>query len=210
MKVIKRSQLVVVSLSFMVMIAGYINYKYNPEREENLGQTVFVNSKDSFMYEDIKVYEDVNLTENKDDNESNQEETTPSVDTITNTRENLYDQKKVTETISSMKSDRNNMFSELEENYTSVIEASSQNTNQAKEYQDKLSQLIKNKHLITIVEDIIKSKGIDDIVIVPTNENLNVILADNEEITKDKIAMVQKIIKDELGFPAEKVTITVP
>lgn len=210
MKVIKRSQLVVVSLSFMVMIAGYINYKYNPEREENLGQTVFVNSKDSFMYEDIKVYEDVNLTENKDNNESNQEETTPSVDTITNTRENLYDQKKVTETISSMKSDRNNMFSELEENYTSIIEASSQNTNQAKEYQDKLSQLIKNKHLITIVEDIIKSKGIDDIVIVPTNENLNVILADNEEITKDKIAMVQKIIKDELGFPAEKVTITVP
>ena len=64
--------------------------------------------------------------------------------------------------------------------------------------------------MITIVEDLIKSKGITDIVIVPTNENLNVIVADDEEITNDKIAMIQKIIQDELDFPADKITINVP
>ena len=42
----------------MVMSAGYVNYKYNPEREENLGQSVYVSSKDGFMYSNIKIYED--------------------------------------------------------------------------------------------------------------------------------------------------------
>ena len=61
-----------------------------------------------------------------------------------------------------------------------------------------------------MVEELIKSKGIDDIVIVPTNDNLNVIVADKEEITKEQIAMIQKVIQDELKFPADKITISVP
>ena len=102
------------------------------------------------------------------------------------------------------------MFSELEETYSKVIETNSTDVKQLTEYQNKLNELIENKHMITIVEDLIKSKGITDIVIVPTNENLNVIVSDDEEITNDKIAMIQKIIHDELDFPADKITINVP
>ncbi|MDD2627776.1 MAG: SpoIIIAH-like family protein [Clostridia bacterium] len=193
MKVLKRSQIAVISLSLMVMIAGYINYKYNPEREENLGQTLFVNSKDGFMYSNVNIYDEENK---KYDNKK--------META-----NLYDEKNK-KSLNNFRASRNNMFSELQANYSSVISANATNDEQIKEYQDKLNELIKNKHLITIVEDIIKSKGIDDIVIVPTNENLNVIVADKEEITKDKIAMIQKIIQDELKFPANKITISVP
>lgn len=188
MKIMKRSQIAIISLSLMVMIAGYVNYRYNPEREENLGQSVFVNSKDGFMYSNVKIYE---------------EQETAGVN-------NMYNQKESKDAISNFRANRNNMFSELEENYSKVIEANSTETTQITEYQNKLNELIKNKHTITIVEDLIKSKGIDDIVIVPTNENINVIVADDEEITSDKIAMIQKIIEDELNFPADKITINVP
>ena len=102
------------------------------------------------------------------------------------------------------------MFSELKETYSKAVSANSGNVEKQEEYQKKLNELIKNKHAITVVEELIKSKGIDDIVIVPTNDNLNVIVADKEEITKEQIAMIQKVIQDELKFPADKITISVP
>jgi len=179
----------------MVMIAGYVNYRYNPEREENLGQSVYVSSKDGFMYSSINIYDE--------EETRNEPEETTEVN-------NMYKQKESEETLSNFRANRNNMFSELEETYSKVIETNSTDVKQLTEYQNKLNILIENKHMITIVEDLIKSKGITDIVIVPTNENLNVIVADDEEITSDKIAMIQKIIQDELDFPADKITINVP
>lgn len=198
MKIMKKSQIAIISLSLMVMIAGYVNYKYNPEREENLGQSVYVNSKDGFMYSSVNIYE-----EEKREDKTDVEEQTTEVN-------NMYKQKEAKETISNFRANRNNMFSELQETYSNAIETAATDAKQVKEYQDKLNELIENKHMITIVEDLIKSKGINDIVIVPTNENLNVIVSDDEEITNDKIAMIQKIIQDELEFPADKITINVP
>lgn len=191
----KRSQIAIISLSLMVMIAGYVNYKYNPEREENLGKSVYVNSKDGFMYSNVSIYEDKEENAGKTDEE---------------TANNLYKQKEAKETLSTFRANRNDMFSELKETYSKAVSANSSNVEKQEEYQKKLNELIKNKHAITVVEELIKSKGIDDIVIVPTNDNLNVIVADKEEITKEQIAMIQKVIQDELKFPADKITISVP
>ncbi len=195
MKIMKRSQIAIISLSLMVMIAGYVNYKYNPEREENLGKSVYVNSKDGFMYSNVSIYEDKEENAGKTDEE---------------TANNLYKQKEAKETLSTFRANRNDMFSELKETYSKAVSANSGNVEKQEEYQKKLNELIKNKHAITVVEELIKSKGIDDIVIVPTNDNLNVIVADKEEITKEQIAMIQKVIQDELKFPADKITISVP
>lgn len=195
MKIMKRSQIAIISLSLMVMIAGYVNYKYNPEREENLGKSVYVNSKDGFMYSNVSIYEEKEENAGKTDEE---------------TANNLYKQKEAKETLSTFRANRNDMFSELKETYSKAVSANSGNVEKQEEYQKKLNELIKNKHAITVVEELIKSKGIDDIVIVPTNNNLNVIVADKEEITKEQIAMIQKVIQDELKFPADKITISVP
>ena len=195
MKIMKRSQIAIISLSLMVMIAGYVNYKYNPEREENLGKSVYVNSKDGFMYSNVSIYEDKEENAGKTDEE---------------TANNLYKQKEAKETLSTFRANRNDMFSELKETYSKAVSANSGNVEKQEEYQKKLNELIKNKHAITVVEELIKSKGIDDIVIVPTNDNLNVIVADKEEISKEQIAMIQKVIQDELKFPADKITISVP
>lgn len=35
---LKRGKIALLSLTLMLLIAGYINYKYNPEREKNLGK----------------------------------------------------------------------------------------------------------------------------------------------------------------------------
>lgn len=51
MKIIKRSQVALLSLTFMIMIAGYINYKYDENREKDLGKSVYVSSSDIYLYD---------------------------------------------------------------------------------------------------------------------------------------------------------------
>ena len=60
-----------------------------------------------------------------------------------------------------------------------------------------------------MVENVIKSKGIDDIVIIPTsNDNINVVISSKEELKKDQIAIIQQILVDQLGANANKISIT--
>ncbi len=188
MKVVKRSTLALVSVGIMITIAGYINYRYNPEREKNLGQTVYVNGKDSFSYDNVSIYstEETNETLEIENNENEDEENNIAV----------------------FRYDRDNMFSELSENYTNIIKNENTPLDQINEYQKKLNELIQEKNLITMVENVIKSKGIDDIVIIPTsNENYNVVVKCKEELKEEQIAQIQQIVVDQLGVSANKLSV---
>mgnify|MGYP001633194863 FL=1 len=190
MKFIKRSTLALLSVGLMVTVAGYINYKYNPEREKNLGQTVYVNGKAGYTYENVSIYEN---SENE------------SVNTNTSTDE--YSSQD--DSIAVFKYDRDNMFSELSENYTNIISNANTSTEQVNEYQKKLDELIEKKNLIMMVENVIKSKGIEDIVIIPTNnDNINVVVKSNEELKQEQIAQIQQILVDQLGADPNKLSIT--
>ena len=81
---------------------------------------------------------------------------------------------------------------------------------QINEYQQRLDKLISEKNLITMVENVIKSKGIEDLVIIPTNnDNINVVVKSNEELKEEQIAQIQQILVDQLGAGANKLSITV-
>lgn len=189
MKVIKRGQLAMLSISFMIMIAGYINYKYDPKREENLGQTVKVDSDQVYLFsssKDVDVYADVAASLDKN--------------------ETIYNNKNSGSSLTTFKTSRDNMFSELEENYTVVISKSA-STEEAKIYQEKLDGVIKKKHLIDIVEGIIKAKGITEIVIVPTEDKYNVMVKMDSKLTDAQANMIQKIIEDEFNVKSDKIRI---
>ena len=111
-------------------------------------------------------------------------------------------------TLAVFKYDRDNMYSELSENYNNVIKNEKSSDEEIKEYQQKLSELIKQKNLITMVENVIKAKGIEDIVIIPTNnDNINVVIKSSEDLTQQQIAQVQQILVDQLGANANKISI---
>lgn len=189
MKIIKRGQLAMLSISFMIMIAGYINYKYDPKREENLGQTMKVNSDEVYLFSssnDVGVYADV----------------VGSIDK----NETIYNNKNSGSSLTSFKNSRDNMFSELEANYTSVISKSA-SIEEAKVYQEKLDAVVKKKHLIDIVEGIIKAKGITEIVIVPTEDKYNVMVKVDKKLTAAQANMIQKIIEDEFDVEPDKIRI---
>lgn len=193
MKIMKKSGLTICSFVLMLMVAGYINYKYDPNREQNLGQTVYVNGKDSYTYENVSIYED---EKNNQDEQGN--EITEKVNT----------QGYKDDSVAIFKYDRDNMFSELEENYNSIICNASTDANQLKEYQTKLNDLVSKKNLIIMVENVIKSYGIDEAVIIPTNnDNINVVINEENELDSAMIAKIQQILVDQLGCSASRITI---
>ena len=111
-------------------------------------------------------------------------------------------------TLAVFKYDRDNMYSELSENYNNVIKNEKSSDEEIKEYQQKLSELIKQKNLITMVENVIKAKGIEDIVIIPTNnDNINVVIKSSEDLKQQQIAQIQQILVDQLGANANKISI---
>jgi hypothetical protein len=193
MNFIRRSKLAIISITMMLVVAGYINYEYNPEREKNLGQTIYVNGKDNSGVDVVSIYED--------DTSSSAQDTDKEAYEYALKEEN---------TIAVFKYDRDNMFSELSENYRQIISNVNTSVDKVNEYQVKLNDLLQRKNLITMVENIIKSKQIDDVVIIPTNnDNLNVIIKSKNEIAKEQIAQIQQILVDQFGINANKITITV-
>ena len=189
---VKRGKIALLSLTLMLLIAGYINYKYNPEREKNLGKTIYVNGKDSYMYENVSIY-------NEEESSISNVEEKSNVTGNSNSNEDA---------ISVFRYDRDNMYSELEENYRSTISNTNTSKEKINDYQDKLNKLIEEKNLISMVENVILSKGIEDIVIIPTsNNNLNVVIKSKEEIPSDLMAKIQQIIVDQLGVEASKISI---
>ena len=188
MKIIKRGQLAMLSISFMIMIAGYINYKYDPAREENLGQTMRVNSDEAYLYTNNSTVDIYNEKAG-----------------LADKNESVYKNKSAS-SLSVFKTSRDNMFSELEENYEQVI-SNSVSTEEVSLYQEKLDAVVKKKHLIEIVEGIIKAKGIEEIVIVPTDDKYNVMVKLESKLTQAQASMIQKIIEDEFNVPADKIRI---
>lgn len=188
MKVIKRGQLAMLSISFMIMIAGYINYKYDPSREESLGQTMKVDSSDVYLY-------------------TNQNEVGVYTDVI-NKNETLYDGKSANEksSLATFRTSRDNMFSKLQESYAEVISKSA-SIDEVNAYYEKLDDIIKKKHLIEIVEGIIKAKGITEIVIIPTDDKYKVMVKTDDKLTDAQANMIEKIIEEEFNVSADKITI---
>ena len=169
-KKIKRLSMAALSFCFMLAIAGYINYKYNPEREKDLGQTVYVNSNS----DEVDIYKEENLEEDK---------------------------------ITSFRNDRDNMYSELANNYSEIINNENSNEETITEYQQKLSALIEEKNQVLMVENIIKSKGVEDIVIVLTNSQKANVIVKAEEITESLAAQIMQTIVDQLNIDVNNITI---
>ena len=171
---IKRYTMAVVSFCFMLVIAGYINYKYNPEREKDLGQTVYVNSNS----DDVNIYKD-----------------TESVNSP------------VDDSIASFRYDRDNMYSELSNNYSNIINNTNSSADTVAEYQKKLSDLIEEKNQVQMVENIIKTKGVEDIVIILTgNSNANVMVK-VDELDETLVAQIMQTIVDQLDINASNISI---
>lgn len=175
----KKFGLAFISFILMITIAGYINYRYDPEREKNLGQTVYVSTNN----DEVKIYE-----EEKEPAEEIEQEPQNTI-------------------ISKYREDRDNMYVELANSYSSVVNNTNTSQETLTEYQEKLSGLVQEKNKILIAENIIRMKGAKDVAIVITDSLRANVIVEADNLDDSFIAQIVDIIVEKFGISPENITV---
>lgn len=186
--VIKKNQILTWSVIVMLLIAGFLNYKNDPNKvydvevtgimDENLGDAVLVDSS--------------NLVTNIDgivDNVEDKDVKTTSA-----------------EYFSSNRIARNNSYAEQLETYENILKDSNISDEQKTFAQNEIKRINDEKNAVIISENLIKLKGIEEVSVLINKGSVNVIVLD-DSLDESKVAQIQNIIQNELGIEVENIHI---
>ena len=206
MKILKRNQIVVAVIALMLVTAGYLNYA-NQNKESNLIPTSSV--ADSELIAGIGDAQLVSANEaTKNEKVQNTENVTTNIDTV-NTSNNKTENIQIQEDsyFAQSKLDRDKMYSQMLDNYQKILETNSLNSEEKKTAQEEIKRINNEKNAIMIAENLIKTKGFQDIVIFVNNGNVTGVVQKDKLDEKD-IAQIQNIITRELNVKTNKINIS--
>lgn len=212
MKILKRNQIVVAVIALMLVTAGYLNFA-NQNKESNLIPTS--SAADSELMAEIGDAQLVSANETKENNQTQNEtvENTENVATTSNTQENT--DSNTTKNTSAQEDsyfaqsrlDRDKMYSQMLDNYQKILETNNLSSEEKKTAQEEIKRINNEKNAIMIAENLIKTKGFQDIVIFVNNGNVTGVVQKDKLDEKD-IAQIQNIITRELNVKTNKINIS--
>lgn len=232
----KKNQIIVFVIGLMVITAGYLNFSNNENNqsleagtvidseemagigdaklvsanvaEENTIETNIIDSTTNNNNETINIVaddvarDDV-LSEGTDniisDGEINKN-TTNEEEIETNVVEATDDY------FTNSRLDRNTMYSQRIENYQDILSNTNVSETQKKSAQEEITKINEEQNAIMIAENLIKTKGIEDLVIFVNGESINVIVK-AEDLKEEEIAQIQNIVTRELEADIENIHI---
>lgn len=191
-KIFKKNQLIFLTLGLMLIVAGYLNYTYNPESrykseltgniEETLGDTIYVNA---IPNDDTVISTDVD--------ESN-------IQVLEQVEED-------DEYFINTKLQRDKMYDEQLDLYTGIINNTQTSNEQKTEANNKIEEINNLKNSIMIAENLILLKDVENAMILTTGKNVNVIIKNETELQKDKVAQIYDIVTKELNVDMNNIQI---
>lgn len=223
MKTFKKNQIIVFVIGLMIIAAGYLNFTNNnnmleasavADSEEmasigdaklvsaNVAESNSIETNIESAQTDIATNEIANEVgtevnneiegNNIDDNNSETQETNANIST------NEY--------FTNSRLERNTMYSQRIENYQDILNNTNVSETQKKTAQEEITKLNEEQNAIMIAENIIKTKGIEDLVIFVNGESINVIVK-GDDLKEEEIAQIQNIVTRELGAKIENIHI---
>lgn len=202
-KVLKRNQIVISVIAVMLIAAGYMNYTTNikqtldtaaltdSEKYAGLGDATLVSS--SNVDEENKIEEN-KIEENK--MEENQVQTSAKAD---EDQELQY--------FAESRLEREKMYSQMIESYQKILQNTAISEAQREIAQNEIKKINDIKNSIMIAENLIKNKGIEDVIIFINGESVNIIVKAND-LSQEQIAQVQNIVTRELKVEIENIHIS--
>lgn len=206
MKVIKRNQLVILVIGLMLVTAGYLNFI---ERQEKIvdasSEAEIADLGDATLVNSGELVENENLLESSIiENETIE---TPETAEITETTETVTKEPALDEYFSSTKLQRDTMYSQILETYQKMLDSTTISAEQKSIAQNEITKINNTKNAIMIAENLIKTKGFKDVVILINEESVNVII-NAEELKQEEIAQIQNIIAREMKAEIENIHIS--
>lgn len=190
MKVLKRNQLIILVIALMLVTAGYLNFTSmnktdvpvassvnlaNSEESDNIGDATFVNS---------------NATNEPILDETPKTDRQTDTTLVSTTKENDY-------YFENSRLDREKMYSQMLESYQNMYEGESTSMEQKTMAANEIAKINSTRNAIMICENLVKIKGIKDIVIFVNDTQISVVI-DEKELLPEQIAQIQNIISREL------------
>lgn len=102
--------------------------------------------------------------------------------------------------------ERNTLYSQQIENYQDILNNTNVSEAQKQIAQEEITRINNEQNAIMITENLIKTKGIEDLVIFVNGDSINVIVK-AEELNEEKIAQIQNIVTRELEAEIENIHI---
>ena len=212
MKILKRNQIVVAVIALMLVTAGYLNFA-NQNKERNLIPKS--SAADSELMAGIGDAQLVSANETKENNQTQNEtvENTEKVATMNKTKEDTASN--ITQNTSAQEDsyftqsrlDRDKMYSQMLDNYQKILETNNLSSEEKKTAQEEIKRINNEKNAIMIAENLIKTKGFQDIVIFVNNGNVTGVVQKDKLDEKD-IAQIQNIITREINVKTNKINIS--
>ena len=199
MKILKKNQIIILVIALMLVSAGYLNYSANlneVQKTASIGDAKLVSSngivetttQETALVENQnnEIKTNANETALVENNKEQTEETTKTNAKISN------------EYFSQTRLNRESMYSQMVESYQKILENESIASDQKAIAQTEIKNINDTKNKIMICENLIKTKGIDDVIIFVNDKSISVVVK-AENLEEDKIAQIQNIIAREMN-----------
>lgn len=192
MKVLKRNQIIIFLLALMLVTAGYLSTTSNHNLlqtsvSSNYNNTNVANSvDDSSTIGDATFVNGGVLVENEDLNMI-------SNNTVsTNTKSTEVD-----DYFSNSKLQRDSMYSQSLDSYQKMLDSTTISSEQKAIAQNEITRINNEKNAIMISENLIKTKGFEDIIIFINGDSINAVIK-SDKLSQEEIAQIQNILSREL------------
>lgn len=222
--ILKKNQIIIYVIAIMLMTAGYLNYT-TKQGETSVQTSLDIEAKDDSRLADIG---DATLVSSSDvviddlNNNVNTTNMTNSIENITKIGEEESDNNNETsknsikETLSNVnkseyftksKLERDNMYSQMLETYDKILNSNNSLETQKQTATTEITKINQIKNSIMICENLIKTKGFENVIIFVNNESVSVIIGASD-LKTEEVAQIQNIISRELKVNAENIHIS--
>lgn len=230
---LKKNQIVIFVIALMLVTAGYLNFTNEQKDKQNLIPTsTLADTEQMAAIGDATLVSANQTAENNVKNEANTKMNTQennqasnmqTTNTVSSTQNNINDiaqnsntniDKNINSKTTSDNSyftqsrlDRDNMYSQILENYQKILETDNLTTDEKTNAQEEIKRINSEKNAIMIAENLIKTKGFEDVILFVNNGNVTGIVK-AEKLEEQQIAQIQNIITRELNVKANKINIS--
>lgn len=196
MKLFKKNQVVIYVIALMLVVAGYLNYTATNDfnsavqtssSEEEL--TKMANIGDAQLVSSSVVAEKNEIVDNN------------TISTSSEVSKNNKDY------FSTSKLERESMYSQMLETYENILNSNNSLETQKQSATEEIKKINDTKNSIMICENLIKTKGFEDVVIFVNGDSISVIVED-EQLSPEEVAQIQNIISREIKAEVENIHIS--
>ena len=186
--VIKKNQILASMVVLMLVVAGYLNYTYDPTKDYNVELTGVMSNNlgDAYLVDSSSV-------------SSNMDDISESIEASAKvaTAEEYF---------ASTRIERETSFDEQLETYQDMLLNNELDSAQKEFAQGEIARINNVKNAIIIAENLIKLKGFKDVVILVNDGSTNVVVM-AEELTESQVSQIQNIVVSELKVDVDELHI---